>query len=141
MKAFFDSSVLIPIFYAHHERHAASIDLFLGFTKSEGCCAAHSLAEVYSVLTGRAGKDRVSGDEALLFLADVRNRLTVITLNSDEYANAIMEAATLGIAGGGIYDALLGHCALKAKAEKIYSWNVKHFERLRADISKRVKTP
>ena len=141
MKAFFDSSVLIAVFYAHHERHKESIDLFLRFAKGESGCAAHSLAEVYSVLTGRAGKDRVTGDEALLFLADVRSRLKTVALNAREYALAIEEAAALGIAGGGIYDALLGRCALKVKAETVYSWNVKHFERLGTEIRRRVRTP
>ena len=141
MKAFLDSSVLIATFYAQHEHHAASIDLFLRFGKSESGCGAHSLAEVYSVLTGRSGKERVSGDEALLFLGDIRERLTIVALNGDEYVKAIRESAALGIAGGGIYDALLGYCALKAKAERIYSWNVKHFERLGPAIANRVKTP
>jgi predicted nucleic acid-binding protein len=141
MKAFFDTSVLIAIFYAHHERHRESLELFLRFSKREGCCAAHSLAETYSVLTGRLGKDRVTGDEALLFLGDVRNRLTTVALNAEEYAKALEEAAALGIAGGGIYDALLARCALKVKAETIYTWNEKHFERLGDEIRKRVKTP
>lgn len=141
MKAFLDSSVLVATFYGHHEYHEPSIDLFLRFEKKEVCCGAHSLAEVYSVLTGRSGKERVSGDEALLFLGDVRERLTIVALNSDEQVKAIKEAAALGVAGGGIYDALLGHCALKAKADCIYTWNVKHFERLGPQVSKRVKTP
>jgi predicted nucleic acid-binding protein len=141
LKAFFDTSVLIATFYAHHARHTESLELFLRFSRRDGSCAAHSLAETYSVLTGRSGKDRVTGDEALLFLADVRNRLATVTLNADEYAKAIEEAAALGIAGGGIYDALLGHCALKVKAETIYTWNVKHFDRLGPEIRKRVKTP
>ena len=49
--------------------------------------------------------------------------------------------AALGVTGGGIYDALLGHCALKAKAEIIYTWNVKHFKRLGPEIAGRVTTP
>ena len=28
--------------------------------------------------------------------------------------------------GGGIYDAMLAHCALKAEAETIYTWNDRH---------------
>ena len=72
----------------------------------------------------------MTGDEALLFLGDVRNRVSVVSLNAEEYARAIEEAASLGIVDGGIYDALLGACALKAKAGTIYTWNVKHFERL-----------
>jgi predicted nucleic acid-binding protein len=141
VKAFLDTSVLIATFYANHEHHAASINLFLRFPKQEACCGAHSLAEVYAVLTGRGGKERVSGDEALLFLTDIREHLTIISLNPDEYTKAIKEAASLGIAGGTIYDSLLAHCAMKAKATTIYTWNVKHFMRLGATVASRLKTP
>ena len=71
MKAFLDTSVLIATFYAHHQFHPPSIALFLRFKKHEACCGAHSLAEIYSSLTGRRGRERVSGDEAMLFLGDV----------------------------------------------------------------------
>ena len=37
--------------------------------------------------------------------------------------------------------AILGHCALKSKAEVIYTWNVKDFLRLSPAISGRVKSP
>lgn len=141
MKAFLDTSVLIATFYANHEHHAASIDLFLRFPKQQACCGAHSLAEVYAVLTGRVGKERVSGDEALLFLTDVRERLTIISLTAEDYTKAIKEAAVLGIAGGTIYDLLLAHCAVKAKAANIYTWNVRHFMRLGSAVASRLKTP
>ena len=141
MKAFLDTSVLVATFYGHHERHESSLDLFLRFPRSEACCGAHSLAEIYSSLTGRTGKERVSGDEALLFLGNVRERLTIVSLNEEEYFNAIEASASVGIAGGGIHDAVLGHCALKANAKNIYTWNVRHFERLGSAIASRVKTP
>ena len=50
-------------------------------------------------------------------------------------------SAGLGIAGGAIYDAILGHCALKAKAQTLYTWNVKDFLRLGTAIADRTKTP
>jgi hypothetical protein len=49
--------------------------------------------------------------------------------------------AAAGVTGGGIYDAVLGHCALKAGAGTIYTWNVKHFNRLGPEIARRVATP
>jgi hypothetical protein len=61
------TSVLVAAFYADHEQHPPSIDLFLRFRKKDACCGAHSLAEVYATLTAMPGKRRVSGDEALLF--------------------------------------------------------------------------
>src|SRR5580704_16224716 len=123
MKAFFDTSVLVPVFYGDHVHHASSIGLFVHFDKATGCCGAHSLAEVYSTLTRMPGKHRISGDQAMLFIGSIRERLAVIALSGDEYADALQSSAASGIIGGGIYDAMLAHCALKAKAETIYTWN------------------
>lgn len=141
MKAFFDTSVLVAAFYGEHEHHEPSFALFLRHKKQTGCTAAHCLAEVYSVLTGMGGKDRASPDEALLFLTDVRDRLTLITLDEEEYFQLLENASANGISGGTIYDAIPARCALKAEAETIYTWNVKHFSRLGGDVASRAKTP
>jgi predicted nucleic acid-binding protein len=61
MKAFFDTSVLVPVFYGDHVHHQASLATFVQFDKSTGCCGAHSLVEVYSTLTRMPGKHRISG--------------------------------------------------------------------------------
>jgi predicted nucleic acid-binding protein len=87
------------------------------------------------------GGERVSGDEAMLFIGDVRERLTVVSLNEQEYFKALEESAAIGIVGGAIYDALLAHSALKAKARTIYTWNMKDFVRLGPEIAGRVRTP
>ena len=75
MTAFLDTSVLVAVFYGEHEQHAASFELSLSLNPLTGCTAVHCLAEVYAVLTGMPGKNRASPDAALLFLADVRDRL------------------------------------------------------------------
>ena len=105
------------------------------------CCGAHSLAEVYATLTGMPGKRRVSGDEALLFLGDIRERLTMVALDEQEYFQMAEASAAAGFASGAIYDAILGHCALKAKAAVIYTWNTRDFLRLSPAIAGRVKNP
>ena len=141
MKAFLDTSVLVATFYGEHQHHEPSFELFLQQKKSTACTAAHCLAEVYSVVTGMPGKDRASPDEALLFLRDVRERLTMLTLNEQEYFNVLRDAATAGISGGTTYDAIVAHCALKAKAQFIYTWSLKHFTRLGPQITSRVRQP
>jgi predicted nucleic acid-binding protein len=141
VKAFLDTSVLVATFYADHEHHSRSIDLFLRFGRKDACCGAHSLAEVYATLTGMPSRRRASGDEALLFLGDIRERLTVIALNEQEYFQMAEACAAAHLAGGAIYDAILGHCALKAKAEVIYTWNTKDYLRLPLAIAGRVKNP
>jgi predicted nucleic acid-binding protein len=141
VKVFLDTSVLVATFYADHEHHAPSIEVFLRFDKKNACCGAHSLAEVYAILTGMPAPRRVSGNEALLFLGDIRNHLTLVALGELEYFQVVEASAEAGLAGGAIYDAILGRCALKAKAQVIYTWNVKDFMRLGSNIASLVNTP
>jgi predicted nucleic acid-binding protein len=141
MKAFFDTSVLVPLFYRDHVHHGPSQEVFIQSNQSIGCCGAHSLAEVYATLTRMPGKRRISGGQAMLFIGNIRDRLSIIALNADEYANALLASATLGIVGGGIYDAMLAHCALKAKAETIYTWNIRRYSQCGPDIVGRLRTP
>jgi predicted nucleic acid-binding protein len=141
MKGFFDTSVLVSVFYGDHVHHEASLDLFTQFDKSSGCIGAHSLAEVYSTLTRMPGKHRISGEQAMLFIGSIRERLSIVSLSGDEYADALEASAALGIAGGGIYDAMLAHCVIKAQAETIYTWNVRHYAQCGPDVTRRLRTP
>ena len=141
MRSFLDTSVLVATFYGDHEHHDPSIALFISLNSDTGCTAAHCLAEVYAVLTGMPGKDRVSPDEALVFIADVRERLAVITLAEADYNMVITNAGKSGLVGGGFYDALLAQCALNGKAGALYTWNVKHFVRLGRNVAEIVKRP
>jgi predicted nucleic acid-binding protein len=141
MKGFFDTSVLVPVFYGDHVHHQASLALFIQFDQSTGCCGAHSLAEVYSTLTRMPGKHRISGEQAMLFVANIRERLAIITLSDGEYADVLEASASLGIVGGGIYDALLAHCAIKARAETIYTWNSRHYTQCGPQVTRRLRTP
>jgi predicted nucleic acid-binding protein len=141
MKFFFDTSVLLPCFFEEHVHHEASLRAFLKVDKEQGCCGAHSLAEFYATATRFPGKHRLSGEQVLLFLENVRERLHVVTLTADEYYTALKQAAAAGVVGGTIYDALLGQCAMKAKTEYIYTWNLKHFRQFSPDIVKRLRTP
>lgn len=141
MKAFLDTSVLVPVFYGDHQHHEASLEVFLAFEKHRVCCGVHSLAEVYASLTRMPGKHRISGEQAMLFLGNICERLTVIALDGEEYFNTIERYAGFGVMGGAIYDALLVGCALKAKVQTIYTWNLKHYEQFGPEVRKRLRTP
>jgi predicted nucleic acid-binding protein len=131
----------VATFYADHEHHSSSINLFLRFGKKDACCGAHSLAEVYATVTGMPGRRLVSGDEAMLFLGDIRERLTIVALDEQEYFQMVEASAAANLGSGAIYDAILGYCALRAKAEIIYTWNTRDFLRLPPAIASRVKIP
>jgi predicted nucleic acid-binding protein len=141
VKAFFDTSVLVAVFYGDHQHHQASLEAFLAFNKQQAGCGAHSLAEVYATLTRMPGKHRISGEQAMLFLGTMRERLTLVSLTSEEYFAGIEKLAGFRVMGGAIYDGLLALCALKARAESIYTWNLKHYQQLGIDVAQRLQTP
>jgi predicted nucleic acid-binding protein len=141
VRSFFDSSVLVASFLVGHEHHERSFAVLADASRKNACCAAHSLAELYATLTRLPGKFGLTVDQALLSLDSVAERLELIALDVPEYQHAIRQAASGGIVGGTISDALLGRCALKARATNIYTWNVSHFRMLGAEIAAKVRTP
>jgi len=141
MKVFFDTSVLIAAALVQHVHHQASFAAYSAADKKHCACAAHSLAEVYSTVTRLPGQHRVSCEQALVLLEDITQRLTTVALDGKEYCSAIAAAAGEGILGGTVYDALLAHCALKTRADVIYTWDVRDFQRLGPEIAKRARTP
>ena len=141
MKAFLDTSVLVAAFYGDHVHHTPSLNLFTQFEKKDASCAAHSLFEVYSVLTRMPGKHRMGGEQAMLFIGSIRERLTLVALTAKESARTLQTFAELGVTGGAIYDAHLAACALKARAVTLYTWNVAHFAQFGPKVAPLLQTP
>ncbi len=141
MKEFFDTSVLIAAFWGGHVHHQASVTRLGAASKKQSSCGIHSLAEVYAVMTALPVKPLIPPEQALLFVEEVRDRLTLVSLNSEEYFAAIQRTAEFGFGSGRVYDALLLACAVKVKAQTIYTWNLKHFQTLAAEVFARIQTP
>jgi len=141
LKAFLDTSVLVAAFYGDHHHHAPSLEVLTRFPKSDASCAAHSLFEVYSVLTRMPGKHRIGPEQAMLFVGSIRQALTIVALSADEYGRTLETFAGMGVTGGTIYDALLAGCALKARAETLFTWNSKHYAQFGPKIVPILKVP
>ncbi len=141
MRSFLDTSVLIAAFQTFHQHHGPSFELLRRSQPADSACGLHSLVEVYATLTSMPPPYRVSGDQAMLFVGGLPERLSVVGLDRREYLRVLEESAAAGIAGGTVYDALLGACAVKAGARFLYTWNIKDFLRLPAAVSARVKRP
>lgn len=142
MKSFLDTSVLVAAFYGDHPRHESSLKLLADASRSNTCCAAHSLAEVYAVMTRLPVRPPIAPDQVMLFLETMRERLTIVALDAAEYFAAIEQAGGEGVSGGKIHDALILRCALQSRAEDIYTWNVADFKRLcPPEAAKRIRTP
>jgi predicted nucleic acid-binding protein len=142
VKAFFDSSVLVAAFYGAHVHHAASLAAIQTTSKKTASCAAHTLAEVYSVMTRLPVRPRISPDQGLLFIESIRERFSVVALSEKEYFEVIAAAAGRGVGDGKIYDALILRCAEKSKAEIVYTWNLEDFRQLASvEVAARIKAP
>jgi predicted nucleic acid-binding protein len=113
LKLFFDSSVLVPVFYADHPQHTSSTKLFLDAGKDD-FCAFRTLGEVYATLTGLPLRPRITAPEGISIVKQIRERLTLITLSEQEYVSTLELASSGTIVGPAAYDALIAHCALKA---------------------------
>ena len=92
-------------------------------------------------MTALPVKPMIPPEQALLFVEEVRNRLTLISLSADEYFATIQNASTRSFTGGRVYDALLLACAAKCKAQAVYTWNLKHYQSLAPDLAPRIQTP
>lgn len=140
-QSFFDTSVLIAAHDSGRPGHEESLSLMQRATQSDCSCAAHSLAEFYSVLSRLPGGKKQRPELASALVEDVATRVTVVALSAEQYLEALRTAARLRIAGGTIYDALLLACARKVNAEHIYTWNVRHFQLVAPDLKERIRTP
>jgi predicted nucleic acid-binding protein len=141
MKEFFDTSVLVAAFRGGHVHHEPSLKRFATAEKRHSACGLHSLAEVFSVMTTLPVKPMIPPEQALLFVEEVRNRLTLVSLSVEEYLAAIQNVASRAFTGGRVYDSLLLACAAKCKAQAVYTWNLKHYQSLAPDLAPRIQTP
>src|SRR5258707_15777353 len=141
MKEFFDTSVLVAAFRREHVCHVPRLKRFAAAVNRHSACRLPSLAEVFSVMTTLPVKPMIPPEQALLFVEEVPNRLTLVSLSAEEYFAVIQNAASRGFTGGRIYDSLLLACAAKCKAQAVYTQNLKHYQSLAPDLAPRIQAP
>jgi predicted nucleic acid-binding protein len=141
VRDFFDTSVLIAAFWNGHPQHESSLKLVAAANKKTSACALHTLAEVFAVMSALPVKQVIPADQAMLFVQEARDRCTLVSLDESEYYSTLTLAAEKGLTGGRIYDALLLKCAAKVKAERIFTWNLKHFRAIAPELVSRIRTP
>lgn len=138
---FLDTSVLVAIAQVDHVHHVPSRELWNGCAAKETAVSAHTLAEFYSSVTSMPPGIRLSGRDAMLALEMFLRRIVPIALTSTEYMETLKSCATLDLTGGTIYDALHIACARKVNADRIYTWNLRHFRRAAPDLAGRIVEP
>ena len=133
MRVLFDTSVLVPAFVDQLSNHTAAFATFASYTSAEheSFCSTHALAEIYSVLTALPLPKRISSVEAHLIIEEnILKRISVVELNTQDYAKALKAVSHKGLTSGIIYDALHLEAAKKTGCSRIYSYNIGHFQAL-----------
>jgi len=100
--------------------------------------ATHTIAETFSVLTGRRSW---RASDAFQILQTNTAPMQKITLSPRDYLSVIAKAEDSGVRGGAIYDALILACARKAKATTIWTLNAHHFQLFAPDLRDRIREP
>ena len=144
MKLFFDTSTLVAALVADHPHHDVARPWVtrLGHARMEGALCAHSLAELYSVLSAMPLRPRPSTDEVLQLLVEsVLPRMRVIELGQADYQRALELCARRRLRSGAIFDALIEVAARKAKARHLVTLNPNDFERFSEDAAAWIVDP
>src|SRR5438045_1998138 len=107
-KALADSSYLVALIDEDQPQHQRVVRWQRRIMRGDwrGVLAAHTLAEIYSVLTRIPHTPPIS--PAMAWQAIERNlaHFEVIALTAEEYAQVLSDLAARGIGGGPTYDAL-----------------------------------
>ncbi len=133
MRIFFDTSLLIAAVVEGHPAHTLALP-WLQRVKAGtdvGIVAAHSLAEMYAILTRLPVRPAISPDMAREIIAvNVLDACEVVALSTGDYVTLLDHLANLKIAGGAVYDALLLHTAAKAGVDQVVTLNARDFRRV-----------
>ena len=139
-----DTSVLIAAMVESHAAHARALPWLQRIKNGTdtGLVAAHSLAELYSILTSLPAQPRISPSLASqLIKHNVLDVLEVVSLSSEDYTVVIEHLSNLGISGGATYDALILYATSKASVDHIVTLNEKDFRRVFPGLADRVVGP
>lgn len=144
MRILLDTSVLVAAMVEAHPAHERALPWLQRARDAEnvGLVAAHSLAELYAILTTLPVQPRISSAVAhQLIEHNVLDMFQVVSLSDQDYATIIEHLSDLGIVGGATYDALILCAALKAEADQVITLNERDFRRVYPDIADRIISP
>ena len=144
MKVLLDTSVLVAAIVEAHPRHERGLAWLKRVVtgQDQGVVAAHSLAELYAVLTTLPVYPPISAWEAKeLIQRNVIEHLELVSLNGREYQEVIEHLTALGIVGGAVYDALILRSGVKAGVDLVVTFNEKDFQRIYPELAGKVVSP
>ena len=134
MKVFLETSVLVTAVVDQLPNHDAALSCYIKYTRGRhsSVCSTHALAECYATLTALPLARRVQPAEARLIIEEnFIAQMEITDLTSENYVEAIRRVSDLNVSSGVVYDSLHLVSAEKARCQRLYTYDLRHFERLR----------
>jgi predicted nucleic acid-binding protein len=104
--------------------------------------AAHTLAELFAVLSSWPSRPRLSPAAAgRLVRENVSGAARVVALSATDYDKVVRDMAGKNLAGGVVYDALIARAAQKTGADRLMTLNPRHFARVWPDGDRIISSP
>lgn len=144
MKILLDTSVLVAAMVEAHPAHERGKAWFNRVTSGtdKGLVAAHSIAELYAILTTLPVNPPISSSDAeQLIQKNIAEKLEIVSLSSEDYLQVVDGLAEIGIVGGATYDALILRAAENAKVDLVVTLNEKDFRRVNPSLADKVVAP
>ncbi len=93
--------------------------------------AAHSVAELYAVLTGLPLRPRITAAIAWRLIDEnITPTAAVVALTWNDYRAVIKRLSDAGVVGGVTYDTLIARAAQKARVARLVALNPADFQRV-----------
>jgi len=144
MKILMDTSVLAAAMVEAHPFHEQSFPWLEGAMRGDfvGLVSAHSLAELYSILTTLPVSPKISPNDARQMIREnIVAFFEVISLPAKSYVEIIDHLAELGIVGGATYDALILRSAIDSEVDRVFTLNIKDFKRIYPQWADKLSLP
>lgn len=144
MKVLLDTSVLVAAMVETHPMHERALPWLQRIKDGTdvGLVAAHSIAELYAILTTLPVQPRISpAISKQLIRHNVLEICEVVSLSDEDYAMIIEHLSEAGIVGGVTYDALILYVALKVDVDYVVTLNEKDFRRIYPNLADKVISP
>jgi len=144
MRVLLDTSLLVAAMVEAHPVHENALPWLQKVKERthEGFVAAHSIAELYSILTTLPLQPRIAPAVARrLIHQNVINSCNVVALSDKDYATVINHLSELGIAGGAIYDALIMYAGIKTDVDRVVTLNEKDFRKVYPQFADKLAGP
>ena len=144
MRVLLDTSVLLAGMIEGHSRHADALPWLQRVKKQEleGVVAAHSLAELFAILTALPLRVRIPAATAWqLIQENILEDFEAVVLSEAEYYTALRSLSLGGGVGDAISEAIIARVAAKAGVDFLLTLYPEDFQRVWPQGAAKIREP